>query len=69
MARRKNNDHVRTLSKVAGGKSYCITLPISIIREMEWGENQKVCVKRWGSKILIQNFQELSDNDLGCGDK
>jgi hypothetical protein len=66
MSRRRNNDHVRTLTKVAGGKSYSITLPISIVREMEWEVNTLVCVKKWGSKIIIQNYEERQQKDQGC---
>jgi hypothetical protein len=55
MARKKDDDHIRTITKVAGGKSYCITLPIKIVREMKWESQQKVLVKRRGNKIIIQD--------------
>lgn len=54
MARKRNDDHIRTITKVAGGKSYCITLPIKIVREMKWESQQRVLVKRRGNKIIIQ---------------
>jgi hypothetical protein len=66
MARKKNNDYVRTLNKIAGGKSFSITLPISIIREMEWRSSQQVCIKKWGNKILIQDYNELLKKNQSC---
>lgn len=56
MARKKKGDHVRTLTKIAGGKSYCVTLPIGIVRELKWSAQQKVLVKRWGKKVIIQDL-------------
>jgi hypothetical protein len=56
MARKKKGDHVRTLTKIAGGKSYCVTLPIGIVRELKWSSQQKVLVKRWGRKVIIQDL-------------
>jgi hypothetical protein len=58
MARKKKGDHVRTLTKIAGGKSFCVTLPIGLVRELKWHSQQKVLVKRWGRKIIIQEIAE-----------
>lgn len=62
MARKKKGDHVRTLTKIAGGKSFCVTLPISIVRELKWSSQQKVLVKRWGKKVIIQNYVSTDDD-------
>ncbi len=61
MARKKKGDHVRTLTKIAGGKSYCVTLPIGIVRELKWASQQKVLVKRWGKKVIIQDLSQEKD--------
>ncbi len=46
MARRKlSQRNIRKLSKMGGGKSYGITLPISFIRELKWKERQKLVVE------------------------
>jgi hypothetical protein len=58
MARKKKEDHVRTLTKI-GRKSYCVTLPISIVREMQWESKQRVSVKRWGRKIIIEDIIDM----------
>ena len=43
MARRKLYDRfTRKLSKVGGGVSYSVTIPIEIIRKLKWRESQKV---------------------------
>ncbi len=34
--------NVRKLTKMSGGKSYGITLPISVIRKFGWRERQKL---------------------------
>jgi hypothetical protein len=43
MARRKREErNVRSLFKLAGGKSYAITLPIEVVREWAWQDRQKL---------------------------
>jgi len=45
MGRKKiNKRNIRKISKVAGGSSYAITLPIEAIRKFKWRERQKVVV-------------------------
>jgi bifunctional DNA-binding transcriptional regulator/antitoxin component of YhaV-PrlF toxin-antitoxin module len=44
--RRKNtDDNVRSLTKVSGGRSYAITLPIAVVKEFGWKERQKIVLK------------------------
>lgn len=66
MARKKNEDYVRTITKVAGGKSFAVTLPITIVREMEWDSNTKVCVKQWGKKVIIRSFDDMEKTKESC---
>jgi hypothetical protein len=43
MARRKAAERdVRSLFKLAGGKSYAITIPIEVVRSWGWQERQKL---------------------------
>ena len=59
MARRKIEDHnIRSLTKLAGGSSYAVTLPIDIIRELGWKSKQKLVVKKYGNGIIIQDWEE-----------
>jgi len=43
MARRKLEErNVRSLFKLAGGKSYALTLPIEVVREWGWKDSRKL---------------------------
>lgn len=44
--RRKIEEHnVRKITKVAGGASYAVTLPIDVIRRWGWRDKQKVVIE------------------------
>ena len=59
MPRRKiENRHIRKLSKSGGGASISLTLPIEIVRELKWRDNQKVVAKRRGKGILITDWKK-----------
>jgi len=58
MARRKIfNKNIRKLTKT-GGKSIGVTLPIEIVRELNWRERQKVVVRRSGKKVIIEDWKK-----------
>ena len=58
MSRRKLEDKkIRKLTRV-GDKSIGLTLPIDIVRELEWREKQKVVVKKQGKNILITDWKK-----------
>lgn len=57
MSRRKiNNNHIRSLTKVSKGRSYSLTLPIEMVRELGWRERQKLVVKKRGNKLTIEDW-------------
>lgn len=57
MARRKLNDNnVRKLSKMGGGSSTGLTLPIQFLRKLGWRRGQKIVAKLRGKKITIQDW-------------
>ena len=59
MSRRKiENRNIRKLSKSGGGASISLTLPIEIVRELKWRDNQKVVAKRRGKGILITDWKK-----------
>ena len=39
---RRVNPNIRKITKLSGGGSYGITLPIKIVRKFKWKERQKV---------------------------
>jgi antitoxin component of MazEF toxin-antitoxin module len=48
---------VRKITKV-GGTSYCVTLPLALVRELKWREKQKVVVTKKGNKLIIEDWKE-----------
>lgn len=54
--KRLDKNNIRKLSKT-GGTTYYATIPIGIIRELEWQENQKLVVKKKGKKIIIEDWR------------
>lgn len=61
MARRKiQNRNIRSLTKISGGYSYGITLPIEVIREFGWRERQKLKIKVYkkSKRIIIEDWEK-----------
>lgn len=61
MGQRKIEDrNIRKLSRVGGGTSYSLTLPIEAIRAFGWKEKQKLEVKidKKGKRIIIKDWKE-----------
>jgi len=48
--------NIRKITKVAGGSSFSITLPIEMIRKLGWRERQKVVVSMRGEKLTIEDW-------------
>lgn len=60
MSRRKIEDrNVRKIYK--HDESYAVSLPIEIIRELGWKDNQKVIAKKYGEGILIMDWKDKKD--------
>ena len=58
MSRRKIEDrNIRSLTKLAGGSSYAVTIPIEIIRELGWQSKQKLEVKKYGNGVIIRDWE------------
>jgi len=52
-----NKKQIRKLTKI-GGASYGITFPIEYVRDLKWKEHQKLVVKRYGKKIIIEDWEK-----------
>ncbi len=50
---------VRKLTKVGGGKSYSLALPVEVIRKFKWKERQKltVTVDLKNKKLVIRDWR------------
>lgn len=40
--RKSGQENVRSLTRVSGGKSYALTLPIAVVRAFGWEKRQKL---------------------------
>ena len=59
MGRRKTTEkNIRKITKMGGGKSFGITFPIEMFRQLKWRERQKVVVKKAGQKITIEDWKK-----------
>lgn len=52
------NKNIRKISKVGGGKSFSVIIPIEMIRELKWREKQKVVFRKSGKKIIIEDWKK-----------
>jgi hypothetical protein len=54
------NRNVRKITKVGGGKTYSVTIPIKIIREFGLQEGQKLVVEKYGKgkRISIEDWMK-----------
>ena len=59
MSRRKIDErNIRSLTKLAGGTSYGVTLPMEFIRKLGWRAKQKLEVKLHQDRIIIRDWSE-----------
>ncbi len=56
--RRLENRNIRKITKMAGGASYGLTLPIEFVRKLGWRERQKVVVSLRGKVISIKDWKK-----------
>jgi antitoxin component of MazEF toxin-antitoxin module len=50
--------NIRKLTRMGGGRSIGLTLPIEIVNKLKWRERQKVRVKLSGKKIIIEDWKK-----------
>jgi len=61
MPRRKiSEQNIRKLTKMGGGRSFGITLPISFIRQLKWRERQKLVVEfdKARKRIIVKDWNK-----------
>ncbi len=59
MSRRKIEDrYIRNLTKVAGGNSYVVTIPIEFVRKLKWKARQRLEVTRYQDRIVIRDWKK-----------
>ncbi len=50
--------NIRKITKMAGGASYGITIPIEMMRLLKWKERQKVKVKLSRKRLVISDWKK-----------
>lgn len=61
MARRElDKRHVRALTKIAGGASYAVTLPIDAVRRFKWKDRQKLVIEvdEKRNRMIIRDWKK-----------
>ncbi|MBU2529753.1 MAG: hypothetical protein KKD35_01835 [Elusimicrobia bacterium] len=53
---RRKNENIRSLTKTGRGKTYSVTVPIKMIRELGWQRKQKVVFSIRGKSITIRDW-------------
>lgn len=56
MRRKLEDKNTRKIFK--SGSSYAITLPIEFVEQLKWRKKQKVVVKKYGKKMIIQDWKK-----------
>ena len=56
--RKLGENNIRKITKMGGGASYGITIPIEMMRVLSWKERQKVVVKMERKKLIIKDWKE-----------
>jgi len=53
----RTEKNIRSLTKVSGGSSYGVTLPIEYIRKLKWKTKQKLEVTLYQDRIIIRDWK------------
>ncbi len=54
--RKIEEQNIRKLYKQ--NQSYALTLPIALIRELDWQKKQKLTVERKGNTLIIKDWEK-----------
>ncbi|MBG0858012.1 MAG: AbrB/MazE/SpoVT family DNA-binding domain-containing protein [Bacteroidales bacterium] len=55
--RKTEENHIRNLTRISGGTSYGVTIPISYIRKLKWRAKQKLEVRLLQDRIIIRDWK------------
>lgn len=54
----KQKKEIRKLTKVGGGRSMSLILPIDYVRQLGWRERQKLVVRMQGKSLVIKDWKK-----------
>jgi antitoxin component of MazEF toxin-antitoxin module len=49
--------NIRSLTKVSGGSSYAVTIPMEYFRKLKWKGKQKLDVRLYQERIIIRDWK------------
>jgi hypothetical protein len=55
--RKVEEEHFRSLTKNSTG-TYSVSIPIALVRKLNWQKGQKLVVSRQGEKLTIQDWRQ-----------
>ena len=54
----KKDPKIRKLGVTGKTRSYFLTLPKDVVKDLEWRKGQKVTVERDGKKLIVKDWKE-----------
>ncbi len=55
--KKKGRVEVRHLTKIAGGSSYALVIPMDFVKRLGWKERQKLVIRLYGKKLVISDWE------------
>ncbi len=53
----RKEKNIRSLTRVSGGSSYAVTIPIEYIRKLKWKNKQKLDVTLYRDRVIIRDWK------------
>jgi len=57
MRKEKENVETRILTKISGGTSYAVVLPMQYVKKLGWRDRQKLVLRLYGERITIHDWK------------
>ena len=51
-------EHIRKLTVTGQGRSYYVTIPLALIRQLKWKKGERKVVTKSGKRIIIEDWEE-----------
>lgn len=45
------------MTKIAGGSSYALVIPMDFVKRLGWKERQKLVIRLYGKKLVISDWE------------
>ena len=55
--KKPEKSYVRHLTKIAGGTSYALVIPMDYVKIMGWRDRQKLVIRKYGKKLIIEDWE------------